>query len=68
MSPSTDIVRHPVCRPALSPFEAWVRRSLRDRFTMVSNENLPPEILLQFDDVYAADCTPVATHIRTARG
>ncbi|MBL7239689.1 hypothetical protein ACOZ4Y_08135 [Komagataeibacter rhaeticus] len=68
MSTSTDILRHSVCRSILSPFESWVRRSLRERFTMVSNENLPPEILLQFEDAHEAGQGPPAQQARTARG
>ena len=67
MSSLPDIVQHHGPGRTFSPFESWVRQSLRTRFAMVSNENLPPEILLQVDDAYAAGGTPTAGHKRTGR-
>lgn len=67
MSSLPDIVQHHGPGRTFSPFESWVRQSLRNRFTMVSNENLPPEILLQIDDAYATAHTPTARRKRTGR-
>ena len=66
MSPSHQIAHSPVHRRPFSPFESWVRTSLHDRFEMVSNENLPPEILLQFDATYDAPDTTVPATASTA--
>ncbi|BAK84038.1 hypothetical protein D3W54_05360 [Komagataeibacter medellinensis] len=65
MSSLPDIVQHHSPRRTFSPFESWVRQSLRNRFTMVSNENLPPEILLQIDDAYVTAHTATVGHKRT---
>ena len=54
MSPLPDIVQGHDGARGFSPFESWVRQSLRNRFAMVSNKNLPPEILLQIDTGYEA--------------
>ncbi|MCE2565174.1 hypothetical protein [Komagataeibacter sp. FNDCF1] len=67
MSPSHEIARSSVHRRPFSPFESWVRTSLHDRFEMVSNENLPPEILLQFDGTHDVPGTTVPAAACTNR-